>query len=169
MHLIMAAMSLWTCPLQSCTCVQGFKKKKTPQLITTVSMDEAEEPQLSVRTAGSLTLHAHSNVDPLVDDLRPITPPVAALSGPTQQGQCSPCQSTATAELPQFPALSRPTHLSLNSNGHVNNLVTRTGPHTRELQLRNLHSCLHCLDRLRHLSSHNNGHVNNHPRTVPGP
>ena len=28
-------------------------------------MDKSEEPQLSERTAGSLTLHAHSNIDRL--------------------------------------------------------------------------------------------------------
>ena len=67
------------------------------------------------------------------------SPRLHSETGPAQQGQRSPCQCTATGELLWFPEQDHG-KLSLQHDRDVDDLVQIID----ELQLRNLHSFLHC-------------------------
>ena len=87
-------------------------------------MNESEEPQLSKRTAGSLTLHDHSNVDQLSTTCT--TGTSTTLSKHCNCGTFTVSCTDST------------THLPLHNNGNVNNLQELHCGHSEELSLRQL-------------------------------
>ena len=100
-----------------------------------------------------LSLHANGHVDDHIRELqlssqqlddcnvgaRMSSPRLHSETGPAQQGHRSPCQCTATEEFLWFPEQDHG-NLSLHHDRDVNDLVQICD----ELQLRNLHSFLHC-------------------------